>query len=1459
MKEKKMNINAGKNKSGKKTRISTPEKKRSIASLPTTVKKDFEITGQTRAKARSRATEERYRTIMMSVGDGVIATDTEGRVEMMNPVAEALTGWTHEESLGKPLEEVFHIVNEETRQTVENPIRKVMREGMVVGLANHTVLIARNGREHPIADSGAPIRNERNDITGVVLVFRDQTQERMAQKALKESEVKFRDTVKYLDEAYYSVTTDGLLIEHNQAYNRILGIDITQDLKGQETPDFWQNPEDRKPYLNELMAQGFINNYLVKAKKIDGKKIVVLMNSHMVRDEKGGLLRIEGNFTDFTERKRAEEALASSEQFLSNVIEQSPVSLWISDSEGTLMKMNQACRELFGITDEETVGKYNLLKDNLIEAQGFMALVGDVFKKGEIARFIIDYDLPRVEHIEVKEGTHRILDVVLSPIKDIHGKLTNVLVQHKDITESKRAEEALRESGEKFSKAFQTSPYAITITRAEDGGFIEVNDAFTLIAGYTREEALTDSSVGLKLWANEEDREIVVSDLRAGRAVEGREYQFRTKSGKNITGLFSAQIIKLSSCPCILSSINDITERKQAEEAVQESEERFRTAAESLTDVVYDWDIKDKVDWYGDIDGIMGYPPGGFPRTIEGWAVTIHPEDKDRVMAALEGHLKGLAPYIVEYRVGRRDGEWRWWSARGTALRDDLGEPYKMIGSITDITERLSAEQAGKQAEEEIRRLNDELEENVKQRTAQLRDVLELNQKIINTSSLGIFACKEDGPCIIANPAVARISGTSVEQMLKINFRELDSWKKNGLFQKVETALQTKAEQRAEIHLTTSFGRDAWINYYITTFTSRGKLNFLMTVEDITERKLVELEIARANLYNRSLLEASVDPLVTIGPEGKITDVNKSTEAITGRTRQELIGTEFSGYFTDPEKANAGYRQVFAEGLVRNYELQLQHKDGHITPVHYNATVYRDDSGCVIGIFAAAHDVTEMKSAAAKLMSSKQLLDETGRLARVGGWELDLKTNVLSFSDVTKQIHEVDPEYQPTLEVAINFYAPEAIPVISEAVRCAIEEGEPYDVELELITAKQNRLWVRTVGQAYRDNGKIVKIGGVFQDINERKLAEIEFRKKSEQLQLLSNELEIIIDSIPGLVFYKDTNNRFIRVNKYMSDAYKMPKKHLEGVHLNDLHSKEQAQAYYEDDLEVIRSRKSKINIDEPWETETGIRWVSTSKIPYMDEKGDVVGVIGVSMDVTERRKLEDSLRDHVVKTETLNKELEAFTYSVSHDLRAPLRHVSGYVELLTNRFKQALSEKGVHYLDSIADSVHQMGKLIDDLLQFSRTGRAEMRMTKLEMNEIVAEVLESMGKATPDHTIEWVVEKLPSVYGDDATLRHVWMNLLGNAVKFTQTREKALIEIGATVESKEIIYFVKDNGVGFDMKYAQKLFGVFQRLHSTEEFEGTGIGLANVNRIVMRHGGRTWAEAELDKGAIFYFSIPHN
>jgi signal transduction histidine kinase len=261
-------------------------------------------------------------------------------------------------------------------------------------------------------------------------------------------------------------------------------------------------------------------------------------------------------------------------------------------------------------------------------------------------------------------------------------------------------------------------------------------------------------------------------------------------------------------------------------------------------------------------------------------------------------------------------------------------------------------------------------------------------------------------------------------------------------------------------------------------------------------------------------------------------------------------------------------------------------------------------------------------------------------------------------------------------------------------------------------------------------------------------------------------------------------------------------------------------------------------------------RAILLSAIPLRDSSGDITGAIEVSEDVTARIRIEEQLK-------RANKELEAFSYSVSHDLRAPLRHIDGFAGLLRRHAGPQLDEKGQRYLDTISSSAREMGRLIDDLLVFSRMGRAELLSTPVRMDKLLREVLDSLAQETADRTVEWNVGSLPPVQGDPAMLRLVLVNLVSNAIKYSNPRPVARIEIAGYVGGAEAIFYVRDNGVGFDMKYSGKLFGVFQRLHSGKEFEGTGIGLATVRRIVQRHGGRTWAEGEVDAGATFYFSLP--
>jgi len=245
-----------------------------------------------------------------------------------------------------------------------------------------------------------------------------------------------------------------------------------------------------------------------------------------------------------------------------------------------------------------------------------------------------------------------------------------------------------------------------------------------------------------------------------------------------------------------------------------------------------------------------------------------------------------------------------------------------------------------------------------------------------------------------------------------------------------------------------------------------------------------------------------------------------------------------------------------------------------------------------------------------------------------------------------------------------------------------------------------------------------------------------------------------------------------------------------------------------------------------------------------------------------ELRRINETLEQRVLartaELDSTNKELEAFSYSVAHDLRAPLRHMDGFIRLLKKHSWASLDERNQRYLGIVSDSARQMGLLIDDLLAFSRVGRAELQLLPVSLQQLVQEAMQELREETQGRNIAWKISQLPEVMADRSMMRLVMINLLANAVKFTGKRERAEIEVGTSSnEADGIVVFVRDNGVGFDMEYADKLFGVFQRLHPAEEYEGTGIGLANVQRIIHRHRGRTWARGEVDQGATFYFSLP--
>ena len=535
-------------------------------------------------------------------------------------------------------------------------------------------------------------------------------------------------------------------------------------------------------------------------------------------------------------------------------------------------------------------------------------------------------------------------------------------------------------------------------------------------------------------------------------------------------------------------------------------------------------------------------------------------------------------------------------------------------------------------------------------------------------------------------------------------------------------SVEVNAFDPEEVRLLTELTHD--LAYGIEAFRARQ------------ERAEALKALQRANAYTRSLIEASLDPLVTISREGKITDVNTAAEKVTGRERAELISSDFSDYFTEPEKARAGYERVFRQGEVRDYELEIRHRDGHFTPVLYNATVYRDEAGEVIGVFAAARDISERKRAEETLRESearfRMIAESVKDYAII---LLNPDGTVASWNAGAERIKGYRAEEIVGKHFAC-FYTEEDAKAgkPEQELRLALEQGRSEE-EAKRIRKDGSAFWADVLVTALRrEDGSLMGYAKITRDITQRKLAEAEIRQLNEGL--------------------------------------------------------------------------------------------------------------------------EQRVRERTAELEAANKELEAFTYSVSHDLRAPLRHVDGFSKLLLEDFAAQFPEEARHYLERIRNGTRQMGQLVDDLLNLSRIGRREPAMQITGLGSLVEEVVAELKAEIRDRKIEWKIAPLPFVECDPALVKQALANLLSNAVKFTRPREAAEIEVGVRRHDGREAIFVRDNGVGFSMKFAEKLFGVFQRLHRAEDFEGTGVGLATVQRIIHKHHGEVWAEAELDRGATFYFTL---
>lgn len=655
-------------------------------------------------------------------------------------------------------------------------------------------------------------------------------------------------------------------------------------------------------------------------------------------------------------------------------------------------------------------------------------------------------------------------------------------------------------------------------------------------------------------------------------------------------------------------------------------------------------------------------------------------------------------------------------------------------------------------------------------------------------------------------------------------------------------------------------GENIIVNIISFPFVFKGKEARHVMATEVTEERRTANSLRTSEERFRLIVEGAPDPIF-IQTDYKFSYVNKTTLSLfKAKTEDDLIGREVIDFVHPRCKDIIMERMKMLnekrEPVKALVELRFLTVDGTEVWVETagEPIEYEGKRGGLVFI----RDITARKQADEALIYRDYLLKEMGRIAKIGGWEFNTDTGEGTWTEEVARIHGLDPKEDTSRDIGLNFYTDESKERVSKAIENAIANKVPYDLELELVTKDGTHKWVHTFGMPVISEGKVIRLRGSFQDITQRKESENALIDSEQKYKaFFENSLEAMVLSNPegDIIEVNEATCQFLG---YQEDELKKLKRSdiidITDENLEPFLERRRQSGVAVGELRFIRKDGSIVDAE------------LSSAIFYDAEGKEKASMI--IRDITSRKKaeleirqlnseLEERIADRTAQLQAVNRDLEAFAYSVSHDLRTPLRGINGLTQILQENYFDKLDEEGVRLTERIRANSLKMTTLIEDLLSFSRTSISEVRRSNIDMNLLVRNAIAEIGDKSALSKTVIKCDKLPSVSGDSALLKQVWINLISNAIKFSALKQNPKIEINGFHQDGKCYYEIKDNGAGFNMQYADKLFAAFQRLHSEKEFQGTGAGLAIVQRILHKHGGDIWAKGEEGKGATFTFCLP--
>lgn len=1195
-------------------------------------------------------------------------------------------------------------------------------------------------------------------------------------------------------------------------------------------------PAVRRPsrLRNRCLSEGYKSMALIPLRS--GTDIVGLLQ---LNDRRPGrftlemiqfLERIGSSIAITVARQKSLEALKATQDLLRAVISGTSDAVYVRDIEGRYLLFNDAAGEIIGKAALDVAGQEEPLlfasDQKFVEAGRDLAVI-----EGEETVTV-------EESITTRSGKTRTYLSTKGPLFDDRGRVQGMFAIAHDITERKEIEEALKESHGRYLGFFENAPIGM-IHSLREGRFLRVNRAAAVMFGYDSAEELmaTVRSISDQLYVHPERRPDLMRKVLEHDGWVFTEDEFRRKDGTCIIARLSLRRVlepdgKLA---YIEGFVEDITERRQAEAALRESELRYRSLFEQTHDAVFILDLQGRFLEVnrGGAD-LLGYSPEEMHR-LTYRDVSAQVSQSEEVLAKM---LRGERIPLYERLFRKKNGDSVPVEITVQLVRDTNGRPLHIQSVAREVTERKKAEAALLASKERYRQL-------------------------VEQSKVGI-GISHDNEVIFANPALLSMFGYDrLEEFVKVPLLDhIAPSSREMIAEMIEN--RGPGEVSSSEFVYDILRKDGQVRTLAGTRSSfsEGEEPYTQTTfQDITERRRAEDALHESEERFKSLFEDAVLGLYRTTPDGEILMANPALCRMLGYESFE----ELQRRNLEQEGFHPGYprerfkKEIEEKGVIIGLEASWDLRGGGRIFVSESARAIKDDSGRVLYYEGSVEDITERHRAVDALRESeekfKNLSEQSPNMIfinRVG--------RIIYVNDVCEQTMGYSRQefYAPDFDFR-RLHTPESESVVraSFAGHLVGREGPPF--EISLVTKDGRRIEaVLTTKLIDFENDKAIL--GILTDITEQKRSQKALQQGEERFRQLVENMS------SGVVVYEARDDG----RDFIIKDFNQAAERIEGVARQDVLGRSVLDVFPgAADLGLFEVFRRVCRTGEPENLPAGIyrdqRIVGwRENYVYRLPSGEVVAIYD---DVTDRQKaeeeirslnieLEERVRRRTALLEAANRELEAFAYSVSHDLRAPLRTIDGFAQALEEELRGRTDDRSLHYLSRVRAASQDMERLITDLLRLSRATRAEMSYTGVDLSGIVEKLASELQAAHPHRRVEWVIAPGVKVEGDSHLLESALRNLVDNAFKFTAKRASARIEFGVQDQGGQKVCFVRDDGAGFDMAYADKLFSVFQRLHKAEDFEGTGVGLAIVQRIIRRHGGRTWAEGAVEKGATFYFSL---